>query len=164
MNVWPPPETVCWGCVWEWFTGPVRLNWCTSSVSLQTNLWKYKSCEKDQLTPHVSVSPYVCVSSFHHSHPSFSQSIHQQQWCAVIIVRASKNLSVCLHARPRRVVIYLPMCVYILVFACVCVCVCTVYVCDVTNLHSEEPLWWSHQYVDVYHPVHMLGFKQEIFQ
>lgn len=64
------------------------------SVSFQTNPRKCKSCESDQLTPHLSISPSVCVSSFHHFHPSFVQSTHQQQWCAVIIVRPYVRVSV----------------------------------------------------------------------
>lgn len=131
------------------------------SVSLQTNLWKYKSCEqRDQLTPHLSVSPSVCVSSFHHLHPSLSQSTHQQQWCAVIIVRASLRSSVCLHARPRRVVMCLPVCLH----TCMYLRVCVLYVCDVTNLHLEEPLTSIfYQYVELYHPAHMLGLKKKDF-
>lgn len=107
------------------------------SVSLQTNLWKYKSCEKETSSPHIcpSLPPSVSLHSITSIHLSHSPSI-QQQWCAVIIVRASLRSSVCLHARPRRVVICLPVCLH----TCMHLHVCVLYVCDVTNLHLEEPL------------------------
>ncbi|XP_042281035.1 voltage-dependent calcium channel gamma-4 subunit isoform X1 [Thunnus maccoyii] len=57
----------------------------------KTNLWKYKSCEKETSSPRIcpSLPPSV---SLHPITPSFSQSIHQQQWCAVIIVRVKRGV------------------------------------------------------------------------
>lgn len=124
--VWGPPETV-WSllslCLQK--ITVIRVAQLTSrpfvppSVSLQTNLWKYKSCEKETSSPRIcpSLPPSV---SLHPITPSFSQSIHQQQWCAVIIVRASLRSSVCLHARPRRVVICLPLCLHTCMYFDVC--------------------------------------------
>ena len=64
------------------------------SVSLQNNLWKNKSCEQDTSSPHVCPSLLSSVS-LHSITPSFSKSIHQQKWCAVITVRPSVCLSTC---------------------------------------------------------------------
>lgn len=129
------------------------------SVSLQNNLWKYKSCEKETSSPHIC--PSLLTSVFLHPiTPSFLQSIHQQQWCDVIIMRASLRSSVCLHARPRRVVICLPVCLHTSMYLDLCVCVLNVCrdCLNITNFYFlQEPLTF------VVFFICMLKFKKRFF-
>lgn len=137
------------------------LNWrpvpfVLPSVSLQTNLWKYKSCEKETSSSHIC--PFLPPSvSLHSITPSLSQSIHQQQWCAVIIVRASLRLSV--YMQDPSGYLSVCLCVYILVNTCMW------YYC-VTNLHFlEQPLTWVMFSISVFIIRHILyaRSKRRIF-
>lgn len=84
---------------------------------------------RDHLTPHLFVSPSVClfISSLHLSqNPSTNNSGGLSS-----SFRASLRSSVCLHARPRRVVIGLSVCLLVCIYV---VPVRSLCVCDVTNI------------------------------
>lgn len=87
----------------------------------------------------VRLSLRLCL--FIPSLPSIFLTIHPSATVVCSHHRACiPRSSVCLHARPQRVVTYLPVCLHTCMYLHVCVCVCVLYVCDVTNLHLEEPI------------------------
>lgn len=99
------------------------------SVSLQTYLWKCRSTERPSHPTSVRLSLSLClfISSLHLSqNPSTNNSGGLSS-----SFRASLRSSVCLHARPRRVVIGLPVCLLVCIYV---VPVRSLCVCDITNI------------------------------
>lgn len=119
------------------------------SVSFQTNLRKYKSCESGQLTPHLSISPSICL--FIPSLPSIFRTNRPSATVVCCHHRASLRSCVCLHARPQHI---LCPCVCILVCIYMSVCLYVMLLTFVYEKHMHIQLdlktRFSHKYTAVF--------------